>query len=75
MLLNEWLLVFIWKLYYLIYMKLVIYMKELNLDDYRCECGGIFKPFGKKNMKQYICTECGHFVIEEKMYMYKKEYI
>lgn len=56
-------------------MKLVIYMKELNLDDYRCECGGIFKPFGKKNMKQYICTECGHFVIEEKMYMYKKEYI
>lgn len=47
-------------------------MKELDLNNYKCECGGKFKPFGKKIMKQYICIDCGHFVTEEKMYKYKR---
>lgn len=47
--------------------------QEINLNNYECECKGKFKQFGKKTLKQYICTQCGQYVTEEKLYKYKKE--
>lgn len=45
----------------------------INLDDYECECKGTFKKFGKKALKQYVCTQCGQYIVEEKLYKYKKD--
>lgn len=47
--------------------------EKLNLDLYRCECGHKFKKFGKRSLNQYICSKCGLFVPEEKLYKYKKD--
>ena len=45
----------------------------VEIKDYLCMCGGKFKPFGKKTLKQFICSDCGYFVPAEKLYLFKKE--
>lgn len=48
-------------------------MNKINLEDYECECKGKFKQFGRKSLNQYICTQCGQYVPDNKMYKYKKQ--
>ena len=50
----------------------VFQMSEINLDDYKCECDGKLKPFGRKSLKQYICVRCGNYITDFQLHKYKK---